>query len=134
MKRRGKVFKRAKIVMLSALLITSLSVPCSAADAGFKDLFENALYGGLAGALVGGACLAFASKPGDHLDYISIGAASGVLVGVGYTVVKGSKSLVSIENGDVKFAIPTITPEFKTASVKGQSSVMMKAELISGTF
>jgi hypothetical protein len=128
------VFKQTKIILLSALLITSLSTPCSAADAGIRDLFENAFYGGLVGTLVGGACLAFTKKPADHLNYLSIGAASGVLAGVGYSVAKGSRSLVSIETGNVRFAMPVITPELQTTGVKGQSALMMKAELISGRF
>ena len=128
------MLKRAKIILMVVFLIASLAVPCSAADAGVKDLFENAFYGGLVGTLVGGAFLAFTSKPVDHLNYLSVGAASGVLLGVGYSVAKGSRSLISIENGNVKVAVPTITPELRTASDKGHSSFMLKAELISGRF
>ena len=128
------MLKRARVVVLATLLITSLSVPCSAADAAFKSVFENAMYGGLVGTLVGGALLAFTHKPTDHLDYLAVGAASGVLAGVGYTLAVQSKSLVSIENGDVKFAMPAIIPEFQQGNIKGASSVMLKAELISGKF
>lgn len=128
------MFKRARIIVLAALLITSLSAPCSAADTAFREVFENALYGGLVGTLVGGALLAFTHKPTDHLDYLSIGAASGVLAGVGYTLAIQSKSLVTVENGKVKYALPAIIPEFRQADVKGVSAVMLKAELLSGKF
>lgn len=128
------MFKRSRVVILAALLISSLSVPCSAADNAFKDAFENAFYGGLLGGLVGGALMVFTKKPGDHLDYLYYGAAGGVLGGAAYGVIKSSKSLVSIENGNVKFAMPTITPELQTADAKGHSSLMMKAELVSGSF
>lgn len=129
-----RMLKRARMIVLATLLITSLSVPCSAADTAFKEVLDNAFYGGLVGVLVGGSLLAFTHKPADHLDYLSIGAASGVLAGVGYTLAKQSKSLVSIENGNVKFAMPAIIPEFQQAGVKGVSSVMLKAELVSGKF
>ena len=128
------MFKRSRVVVLAALLVTSLAVPCSASDNAFKDAYENAFYGGMLGALIGGALMVFTKKPGDHLDYLYYGAAGGVLVGAGYGVVKSSRSLVSIENGNVKVAMPAITPEFKAASAKTPGSVMVKAELISGSF
>lgn len=128
------MLKRSRVIVLTALLISSLSVPCSAADTAFKDAFENAFYGGMLGALVGGALIVFTHKPSDHIDYLYYGAAGGVLVGAGYGVMKSSKSLVSIENGNVKVAMPTITPEFQTASAKNPASVMVKAELIRGSF
>ncbi len=129
-----KLFKRTIMIILSVLLLTSLSVPCSAADNAFRDVFENAFYGGLAGTLVGGALLVFTKKPGDHLDYLAYGAAGGVLAGAAYGVAKSAKALVAIEDGNVKFAIPTITPEFRETNVKGLSSLMLKAELIRGEF
>lgn len=128
------MFKRSRVIVLAALLVSSLSVPCSAADTAFKDAFENAFNGGMLGALVGGALLVFTKKPSDHLNYIYYGAAGGILGGAAYSLTKTSKSLVSIENGNVKVAIPVIVPELRQASVNGTSSVMLKAELISGTF
>ncbi len=128
------MFKRSRVIVLAALLVSSLSVPCGAADTAFKDSFENAFYGGMLGTLVGGALLVFTKKPGDHLDYIYYGAAGGILGGAGYGVVKSSKSLMTMENGSIKVAMPTISPEFQQASAKGTSGVMWKAELLSGTF
>ena len=128
------MFKRARIVVLAALLITSLSVPCSAADSAFRDVLDNSLYGGLVGVLVGGALLAFTHKPSEHLDYLSVGAASGILAGVAYTLAVQSRSLVSIEDSKVKFAVPTVMPEFQQTGVRGPASVMLKAELLSGKF
>lgn len=128
------MFKRLKMVLLTLLLITGLSVPCSAAETGVKNLFENSLYGGLAGTLVGAACLAFTNTPSDHLNYIYIGAASGVILGVAYSLAQESKALVAVENGTFKVAMPTITPEFQTVDAKGHSALMLKAELLSGRF
>ena len=129
-----KRFKRTLMVMISVVLLTSLSVPCRAADSSFSELFENTVYGGVVGALVGGALLVFTSKPSDHLDYLSIGAASGVLAGVAYTVAKPAKSLIAVENGNVKIAIPAIIPDFQENKPKGLAGMMLKADLISGTF
>jgi hypothetical protein len=126
--------KRALLITLCASLLTSFALPCSAAESAFRDLFENTLYGGLAGTLVGGALLAFTHKPGDHLEYLSYGAASGVIAGVAYSIVKQTSALVSLEDGSVRFAMPTIVPELRTNSTNGTSALMLKAELIRGEF
>jgi hypothetical protein len=131
---RMKRFKRTLTLMVTVLLLTSLTVPCSAAESSFRELFENTLYGGLVGTLVGGALLVFTSKPSDHLDYLSIGAASGVLAGVAYTVARPAKSMIAVENGNVKIALPAITPEFQENNSKGLAGMILKAELLSGTF
>jgi len=122
------------IILLSTCLLTSWAVPCTASDNAFRDLFENSLYGGLAGTLVGGALLVFTKKPSDHLEYLAVGAATGVLAGVTYSVVKQSRSLVAIEDGNVKLAMPTIIPELQETGANGTVSVALKAELIKGTF
>ena len=129
-----KALKRSLIILLTACLLTCWAVPSFASDNAFRDLFENTLYGGLAGALVGGAFLAFTKKPSDHLDYLAVGAATGVLAGVTYSVVKQSRSLVAIEDGNVKLAMPTIIPELQDNGAKGMSIVSLKAELIRGKF
>ena len=128
------MIKHKMIIVISALLLTSLSVPCSASESALRDLFENTVYGALVGTLVGGAFIAFTHKPKDHLDYLAVGAATGVLGGVTYSVVKQTMSLVSIDDGNVKFAMPTIMPELQNNGTKGGSSVMLKAELIRGKF
>lgn len=129
-----KALKRTLLVVLSTVLLTSWSIPCHASDSAFRDIFENAFYGGLAGTLVGGALLAFTKHPGDHLDYLSYGAATGVIAGAAYGLAKSSRALAEIDNGTVKLAMPTIMPEFQEANAKGASTVMLKAELIRGKF
>jgi len=129
-----KTLKRSIIILLSTCLLTGLAVPSMAAENVFRDLFENSLYGGLAGTLVGGALLVFTKKPSDHLDYLAAGAATGVLAGVTYSVVKQSRSLVAIEDGNVKLAIPTVIPELQETGTKGMALVMLRAELIRGKF
>jgi hypothetical protein len=132
--KRMKILRRSMTILLTTCLLASWTVPCVAAENSLKDLFENTMYGGLAGTLVGGALLAFTHKPSDHLDYLAAGAATGVLVGVTYSVVKQSRSLVAIEDGNVKLAMPTVIPELQETGAKGMTSVMLRAELIKGRF
>jgi hypothetical protein len=130
-----KVIKRSIMIILSAVIIATMSTaPCSAADNAFKTVYEDALYGGLAGALVGGALMAFTKKPSKHFDYIIYGAAGGVLVGAAYGMFSTTKSMAEIDNGKVKFAFPTIIPEFQEVNSKGQTAYLVKAELIRGKF
>lgn len=126
--------RRTISIFMLAVLLTCWNAPCFASDNAFKDLFENSLYGGLAGGLVGAALLAFTKRPGNHLDYMIYGAAGGVLVGAAYGLTKSAKSLAELENGKVRFAIPTIIPDIQESNSKGQTALILNAELIRGTF
>jgi len=123
--------KRTALILVTLIFMAN---PCLAADNAFKTLFEDALYGGLAGGLVGAAVLAFTDHPSDHLDYVVFGAAGGVLVGATYGVITTSRSLAEIENGQVRFSMPTIRPEFREGNVKGQTTIVAMAEIIRGKF
>ncbi|MBI3609925.1 MAG: hypothetical protein HY204_04375 [Nitrospirae bacterium] len=72
----------------------------------FETVFKDGFYGGLAGALVGGAVLVFQDKPGDHLNYLSYGAAIGVLVGVTFGVVGATRSMAEIDDHKLVFHLP----------------------------
>jgi hypothetical protein len=124
-------FKRCAFLALTLLCVAT---PCLAEESGIRTLFQDAFYGGLTGGLVGAAMLAFTRKPGTHLDYIGYGAAGGVIVGAAYGAVIATRSLAEVENGRVKFAIPTIRPELREANSKGQTSIIATAELIRGRF
>jgi len=116
-----------------AVTLIFIATPCFAENA-FKTFFEDAFYGGLTGGLVGAAVLAFTKQPGKHLDYIGYGAAGGVLVGATYGAVVTTRSLAEVENGKVRFSMPTIIPELREANSKGQTSIIATAELIRGKF
>lgn len=126
-----KNLKRTVAVVVTLLC---MATPSFAAENALKTVFEDALYGGLAGGLVGAALLAFADKPSDHLNYIAVGAAGGVLVGATYGAVTASRSLAEYENGKVRFSMPTIRPEFRDGNVKGQTTLVAMAELLRGKF
>ena len=118
-------------LMLSFLLSICWTVPCQAAESAIKGVFTDSVYGGLAGTLVGAAVLAFAKKPGDHLDYMAYGAATGVLVGAAYGI---GKAMVEMDNGRVKWSMPTLIPDFQDTNSKGQTAIMVMAELLRGKF
>jgi len=105
-----------------------------AEDNAFQTAFESAFYGGALGALVGGALMVFTKKPADHLDYMGYGAAVGVLAGTAYGLAKSSRPLASIENGNLKIAMPTIIPELVESPATRQTTVTWRADILRGTF
>lgn len=124
--------KRIFSVLLSLVFVSGWSLPCYAGDNDIKDVFQSAVYGGLTGVVVGAAVLAFTDKPGDHLDYLGYGAAAGTLAGTAYGIFVKARSLAEVENGKVKFSVPTVMPSFREGNAS--SSMMITAELIRGKF
>jgi len=98
-------------VLVVASLLGGLIPGRAAAENTFETVFKDGFYGGLAGALVGGAILAFKDDPGDHLNYLSYGAAIGVIVGVTYGVVSATRSLAEVENHKLVFHLPVLQTE-----------------------
>ncbi|MBJ6727532.1 hypothetical protein [Geomesophilobacter sediminis] len=120
--------KRAAAITVTLLLIAT---PCLAENT-FETVFKDAFYGGLTGALVGGAAMVFTKQPGKHWDYVEYAGAGGVLVGAAYGAVVATKSLAEYDNGHIKFSMPTIKPEFREA--KGQTNFVAMAEIFRGKF
>lgn len=123
-------FKRGVVLAVTFLFLAN---PCLAADNAFRSVFQDVFYGGLSGALVGAAVLAFTEKPGDHLDYIGYGAAAGILVGATYGAVTTTRSLAEVENGEVRFSMPTIIPELREYE-SGHTTIVATTQLIRGKF
>lgn len=122
---------RRMTLTITALLLAVWSAPCYAAESTFKGIFTDALYGGLTGTLVGAAVMAFANKPTDHLDYLGYGAAVGVLTGAAYGI---GKAMVELDGGRVRFSMPTIIPDLQDTNSKGQTPLIITAELVRGKF
>ena len=118
-------------MVLSLVLTICWALPCRAAENAFKEVFTDSVYGGLSGTLVGAAVMAFAKKPGDHLDYMLYGTATGVLVGAAYGI---GKAMVEVENGRVKWSMPTVIPDIQDTNSKGQTPIVFMAHVLRGQF
>jgi len=128
-------YKRKVQTVLSAMVLLFWAVPCSALESAFKETFQDALYGGVAGTLVGAAVMAFTKRMGNHLDYMGYGTAGGVLIGAAIGLATPpSKSLAEVDKGKLHFTIPTVIPEFKDTNSKGQSGYVINADLLGGKF
>ncbi len=130
-----KKIKRLATLILATILPMTWAVPCFAVESAFKEIIQDSLYGGLTGGLIGAAVMAFAKRPGNHLDYMGYGAAGGVLAGAAYGAIRVAKSLAEVDDkGKVKFAIPLIIPDFHDATSRQQSSYTVNTQLLSGKF
>jgi len=122
------------IALMTLVSVFTIATSAWAEENAFQTTFESAFYGGAVGALVGAALMVFTQKPADHLDYMGYGAAVGVLAGTAYGVAKASRPLASIENGNLKIAMPTIIPELVESPATRQTSVTWRADILRGTF
>ena len=128
-----QIRKFVAVITLVSLLSTASSA--FAADDTLVEVFTDAFYGAAIGGLVGGAILVIAEKqPLKHLNYVAYGAASGILAGTAYGLVKSARAFAEVENGRVKVAFPTIIPELVVSPASGQTTVAWKTDLIRGTF
>lgn len=71
-----------------------------------REFMLSATYGALAGALVGGASLAFSDRPGDNLNKVARGASLGLYAGIllGLYVVYGNRGSSSDDDNDDDYA------------------------------
>ena len=122
------------ISLMTIISMLTMSTSAFADDNTFKEIFQDALYGGAAGALIGAAFMAFTKKPINHVENIGYGAAAGVLVGAAYGVTKSARSLAEINNGRVKIAMPTIIPDLSESYSAKQTNITWRAEILRGTF
>jgi hypothetical protein len=125
---------RKLVAVMTLVSLLSMASSAFAADDTLREVFTDAFYGAAIGGLVGGAIMVFRTKPLDHLDYIAYGAASGVLVGTAYGLAKSARAFAQVENGRVKIAFPTVTPELVESPASGRTTIAWKTDLIRGTF
>ena len=128
-----KFIVRLTTLLTLIALLTNASA-AFAADNTLRDTFQDALYGGALGTLVGAALMAFTRKPADHLDYMAYGAAAGVLAGTTYGIARSARSLASIDNGRIRFSMPTIIPDLVDSPSTKQTVISWRADILRGTF
>jgi len=108
-----------KAVGTILLLILLVSLVPGVAEARRENAMEEVLidgfYGGLAGALVGAAFMAFKENPGDHLNDIAIGAAVGVIAGTLYGIGRAARAFAEVEDGKLTVQMPTLRFDLEPA-------------------
>ena len=112
--RRGVGGRRARAAWTAAVcaLLIAIATPARAGgqDTTVPDVLVDGFYGGVIGALVGTAVMALTNHPGDHLSYISTGAAVGVIAGTIYGLTRAAnRALVEVDRGRVTWNVPSVT-------------------------
>ncbi len=121
-------------MIFAAVLPMTWAAPCFALESAFREIFQDSLYGGLTGSLIGAAVMAFNKRPGNHLDDMGYGAAGGVIAGAALGAVRVAKSLAEMdEQGKVRFAIPLVIPDIHDTS-RAQNALTINTQLLSGKF
>lgn len=123
-----KTRKTVSMIVITAILFGS--IPASAGDQALLDTLQDSLYGVMIGTLVGGATMAFTRKPVNHLINVGIGAGCGAIGGAAFGLIKAVKTLVEIEDSRVKFALPTVIPEFVDSPSASSGNVAFTVGLI----
>jgi hypothetical protein len=123
---------RRTLVVILLVILQTVPVASShgaAAESSLKPVLTDAVYGGIIGSLIGAAALVFTEKPGDHLEFVPVGAAIGVLGGTAFGV---GRALMEVDRGRVRFSLPTVIPEISEKS--SGTSITFVASLIQGKF
>lgn len=110
---------RAAACLVVMALLAGVGPRGARAEEGFQTVLKDGAYGGLTGALVGGAVLLLREDPGDHLDLIGRGAAIGAIVGVAFGLVTVSRAFVEISDGRVIVGIPIPEVSIRPVSAAG---------------
>jgi hypothetical protein len=128
-----KKIRQTIIMLMIASFFVSAST-ATAADNTFREVFEDAFYGGAIGALLGGVFIIITKKPAEHLENLGYGAAVGILAGVTYGFARSARSLASLDNGRVVIALPSVLPNLVESPATGRTSVVWQASILRGTF
>lgn len=113
-----KVIVGLLLITLSTVLLPT-KVRAQQRDNDMLTVLKSSFYGGLTGALIGTAFLAFREKPGDHLKDIRVGAGVGVIIGTVYGLLKTTgTAFVEVQDGHLTVQAPSfqigIDPETKS--------------------
>jgi hypothetical protein len=123
-----KVLKSTLFGCCVALMMAANPAVVEAADFEVETVFEDALYGGAIGALVGAGLMLVSSSPSNNLDYIMTGAGVGIIAGAAYGVFTSSRAFAEIDDGKMVVGIPT--PKLSVQTM-GESTVLaMEADLV----
>lgn len=98
------------ITIIMVLLFVGSVIPSRTFAAGdpLEIAIKDSVYGGILGALIGGALMVFSDKISDHYMYIAYGAAGGVIAGAAIGMATSTKALAEIEHNKVTFNMPEL--------------------------
>lgn len=116
-------------VLVGMLAAALWAAPAKAADYEVQNVFEDALYGAGIGAVVGlGFALIGNQSAKNTVSYVLTGTGVGIIAGTAYGVYINTRAAAEIEDGKVRFALPT--PKL---DVQGRD-IALSADLVRARF
>ena len=113
-----------KKLLVTIGLILCLTASVSLAETKSGTVLKGTGYGAIVGTLIGAAVMAFTDDPGDNLDYLYKGAAVGAIGGMIYGFYEAETFATIDEDGNVKFAMPTIKTQLTDKGVETSVDVL----------
>jgi len=127
-----QMVKFSLIGCCAVLLVAATPATARAADFEVQTVFEDALYGGAIGALVGVGAVLISSQPSKNWDYVLTGAGVGIIAGAAYGVYTSSRALAEIEDGKMVVGVPS--PKLSVHESSEGTSLALQADLVKVNF
>jgi len=100
--------KMRRIAIIGIVAALACAPRAQAADYEVQNVFEDAVYGAGIGAIVGlGFALIGNQSAKGTMSYILTGTGVGIIAGTAYGVYVNTHAAAEIEDGKVRFALPT---------------------------
>ncbi len=116
--------------LMMTVAVISGPEPVRAANNEMGEVLVDGFYGGLIGALVGGAVMVLTDDPGDHLQYMVTGAGIGIIGGTVYGLSNVARqAMIDVDRGHLAWRMPTISPDV-TAAPGEAAHVAVSAALL----
>jgi hypothetical protein len=111
-----------KVLIISVLLVFAITSSAFAAIETQGDVvFRDALYGAVIGGIIGSAF--YIADQDDFAQKVGIGVLVGTVGGVAFGVME-TRSVVEIENNEVKFALPTPVIQKRDGDIMYSTSIL----------
>jgi len=124
--------KKTIQAMSIATMLAFAPAQASAGDYEVANVMDDALYGAGIGALVGLGLMLVSDAPTDNWSYLTQGAGYGIIAGAVYGVVRSTRAFAQVEDGKINLGMPS--PQFALQETTAGLDLMVKADLIGGTF
>ncbi len=121
---------------LRALVVVAFGalfpMQAAAGDYEVANVMDDALYGAGVGGMVGLGVMLLSDKPSDNWNYVSRGVGVGIIAGAAYGLFRSSQALAQVEDGRIKYGIPS--PELAFQETPAGLDLVVKTDLIRGSF
>ncbi|MDQ6988279.1 MAG: hypothetical protein Q9M19_00230 [Mariprofundaceae bacterium] len=124
--------KKTLKMMAVAAMLAFTPAQASAGDYEVQNVLDDAMYGAGIGFMVGAGLMLISDVPTDNWDFLTKGLGYGMIGGAAYGVFRSAQSFARVEDGQIHLGVPS--PEFAFQETTAGLDLVMKTNLISGTF